>query len=87
MMITAARMIREGEQVVTLLKPKDKIAEKVKDQDRFFVHFQQLFKGTVSRDFSSPVFFHQTTSPGPNGHAQKRFRIFPNIRGVICICN
>jgi hypothetical protein len=56
-MMTSARTIREGEQVVTLLEPKDKIAEKVKDQDRFVVHFQQLFKGTVSRDFSSPVFF------------------------------
>jgi hypothetical protein len=32
-------------------------------------------------------FFHQTTSPGPKGHAQKRFRIFPNIRGIIRIRN
>jgi hypothetical protein len=31
-------------------------------------------------------FFHQTTSPGPNRHAQERFRIFSNIRGVIRIC-
>jgi hypothetical protein len=32
-------------------------------------------------------FFHQTTSPGPKEHAQKRFRIFPKIRGVIRIRN
>jgi hypothetical protein len=44
-------------------------------------------KGTVSRDFSSPVFFHETTSPDPNGHAYKRFRFFSNIRGVIRIRN
>jgi hypothetical protein len=46
-----------------------------------------LLKGTVSRDFSSPGFFHQTTSPGLNGHDQKIFRIFPNIHGVIRIRN
>jgi hypothetical protein len=44
-------------------------------------------KGTVSRDFSCLVFFHQTTSPSPNRHAQERFWIFSNIRGVIRICN
>jgi hypothetical protein len=32
-------------------------------------------------------FFHQKTSPSPNGHTQKRFRIFPIIRRVICIRN
>jgi hypothetical protein len=32
-------------------------------------------------------FFSSTTSPGPNGHAQKLFWIFPNIRGVIRILN
>ncbi len=32
-------------------------------------------------------FFHQTPSPGPNRHAEDRFRIFSNIRGVICIRN
>ncbi len=44
-------------------------------------------KGTVSRDFLSRVFFSQTTSPGPNGHTQKRFRSFPNIREIIRIRN
>jgi hypothetical protein len=32
-------------------------------------------------------FFHQTPSPGPNRHAQDRFRIFSNMRGVIRIRN
>jgi hypothetical protein len=32
-------------------------------------------------------FFHQTPSPGPNRHAQDRFQIFLNIRGVIRIRN
>jgi hypothetical protein len=30
-------------------------------------------------------FFHKTTFPGPNRHAQERFRIFSNICGVIRI--
>ncbi len=30
-------------------------------------------------------FFQQTTSPGPDRYAQKRFVIFSNIRGVIRI--
>ncbi len=34
-------------------------------------------KGTVSRDFSPPVFFHHTTSSGANRHAQK---LFPSFR-------
>jgi hypothetical protein len=29
--------------------------------------------------------FRILTSPGPNRHVQKRFRIFLNIRKVICI--
>jgi hypothetical protein len=32
-----------------------------------------FLKGTVLQDYSCPVFFHQTTSPGPNGHAQEQF--------------
>ncbi len=32
-------------------------------------------------------FFNQTTSPRPNRHAQDRFRIFSNNRGVILIRN
>jgi hypothetical protein len=44
------------------------------------------FKGQFHEIFISG-FFHQTTSPTPNGHVQKRFRIFPNIRGVIRIRN
>jgi hypothetical protein len=44
-----------------------------------------MFKGTVSRYFSTSVFFHQTTSSGPNGHAQKRFQIFLNICGAVRI--
>ncbi len=32
-------------------------------------------------------FFHQTPSPGPNRHAQDRFRIFSNIGGVFRIRN
>ncbi len=33
------------------------------------------------------VFFHHTTSPGANRHAQKLFRFSSNICGVIRICN
>jgi hypothetical protein len=40
-------------------------------------------KGTVSRDFLSLVFLYHTTTPSPNRHEQKQFRIFPNIHGVI----
>ncbi len=40
-------------------------------------------KGTVLRDFFGSVILHKRTSPGPNRNAQKRFRIFSNIRGVI----
>ncbi len=45
-----------------------------------------FIKGTVSRDFSSPV-FHQTTSSGTNKQSYERFRIFSHIRGVNRIRN
>ncbi len=37
-------------------------------------------KGQYHETFCSPV-FHQSTSPGPNRHAQKRYQFFLNIRG------
>jgi hypothetical protein len=37
--------------------------------------------------FFVSCFLYQTTSPGPNRHAQKRYRIFSNIRGIIRIRN
>jgi hypothetical protein len=47
-----------------------------------FQFFCKVLKGTVSRDFSYP-FFHQTTYPSPNEHAQERFRIFSKILGAV----
>jgi hypothetical protein len=38
-------------------------------------------------EISRVRFFRQTTSPGPNRHAQEPFRMFSNIRGVIRIRN
>jgi hypothetical protein len=39
-----------------------------------------FFKGTVPRDFSFPFSFQQTTSPGPNRHAQTG----KNLSGRVC---
>jgi hypothetical protein len=44
------------------------------------------YRNSVTRFFVSG-FFQQTTSPGPNRHAQEQFRIFSNIRGFIRIRN
>ncbi len=45
--------------------------------------FQTLLKGTVSRDFSLLVFFHQSVSPQPQCIPVGPFRIFSKIRGDI----
>ncbi len=40
------------------------------------LHTYIELKGTVSRDFSSLVFFHQTTSPVPIGMSRNNFESF-----------
>jgi hypothetical protein len=49
--------------------------------------FMGDLKGQCHEIFRLINFCHQTTSPGLNGHVQKRFRCLSNIRGVICIHN
>jgi hypothetical protein len=41
------------------------------------------FKGTVSRDFSLLVFFHESVSPQPQSIQLRPFQIFSKIRGDI----
>ncbi len=49
---------------------------------RWHKYVSTFERHSVTRFFSSSFFYH-TTSSGPSRHAQKRFRNFSHIRGVI----
>jgi hypothetical protein len=56
-------------------------------QSPLTVHLSHLVLKGQCHEIFLPLVFFITTSLGPNRHAQKRFPILSNIRGVISIHN